>query len=176
MFYLRASLPVLLLVAWLMWEGLQLPVLRTGGARVGSFVPEFSLPRLDGSGVVVRDDLPHTPYVLNVWGSWCAACRAEHAYLEYLSTSSNITIVGINYRDNTDSALDWLDRYGNPYLFNIRDSEGQLALDLGVSGAPESFVVGADGTIHHHHIGVLSERVFKDWRVRLGSKDMSVRL
>lgn len=161
--YFKFMWLVLALLAWLLWSGLHAPIPGVLGVSVDKAVPEFQLESLTSSQTLTRASLPNTRFLLNVWASWCAACRAEHAYLESLA-ETGIDIVGINYRDDPTRALHWLERYEDPYLFHINDEHAQLALDLGVTGAPESFVIDEHGIIRHHHIGVLNERVFSSWR------------
>jgi cytochrome c biogenesis protein CcmG/thiol:disulfide interchange protein DsbE len=159
----RGATILLLLLAWLLWQGLHSPIMGAGGGRVGSELPSFELDALHSNLRFSNQDLPNTAFLLNIWASWCAGCRHEHGYLEALS-ASGIKLVGLNYRDAPEDALAWLERHGDPFLFHISDTSATLALDLGVSGAPESFVVDGEGVIRHHHIGVLNEHAFRHWR------------
>ncbi|NBI40419.1 DsbE family thiol:disulfide interchange protein [[Haemophilus] felis] len=92
------------------------------------------------------------PFLLNVWATWCPTCYAEHQYLNELA-AQGITIIGLNYKDSSEKAIKWLKDLGNPYQVVIKDEKGSLGLDLGVYGAPETFIVDAKGVIHHRHIG-----------------------
>lgn len=125
-------------------------------------VPEFSLPKLkQPEQKVSAETMKGKVYLLNVWGSWCPACKVEHPYLVQLS-KKGVNIVGVNYKDVRRDALEWLDRLEDPYLYSIEDQEGRLGLDLGVYGAPETFVVDKKGVIRYKHVGVVDPTVWKE--------------
>jgi cytochrome c biogenesis protein CcmG/thiol:disulfide interchange protein DsbE len=126
-------------------------------------LPTFSLPRLgDSSKTWSEKDLYGKVSLLNVWATWCPSCVQEHPQLMRISREEDISVFGINYNDDTAKALAWLQRYGNPFQLNIADHDGQLAIDLGVYGAPETFLVDAKGVIRYRHVGVVDERVWAD--------------
>lgn len=164
--YYKLSLLLLLLGGWVLFRALVSPLPSTGGILLGKNLPDFNLATLHTQAMTQRDDLPDGPFILNVWASWCPGCLAEHGYLTHLHESAGAVIVGVNYRDKRESALAWLEQYGDPYALHLYDHEASLSLDLGVSGAPETFVVDGDGIVRHHHLGVLSERVVMEWDVR----------
>ena len=122
-------------------------------------MPAFDLPTLEG-GQLSHVDLPKQWLLVNVWATWCSTCKAEHAFLNQLA-AQGIRIIGINYKDDTPKALQWLDDYGNPYLYNLSDPDGMLGLELGVYGAPETFLVDSDGIIRGKHIGDLNPVVWE---------------
>lgn len=126
-------------------------------ALAGKPLPAFSLPSLDG-GTVTPADLKG-PLLLNVWGTWCPACYDEHPYLLELSRQG-VVIVGLNYKDEAAAARDFLARLGSPYRQVIVDAEGTLGLDLGVYGAPETFVIDAQGRVLHRVTGVVTPENF----------------
>lgn len=128
-------------------------------ALLGKPVPAFELTKLDHSPVD-QSQLPKRTYLLNVWATWCPTCHVEHEYFNQLA-AQGIVIIGINYKDERQAAIDWLQTKGNPYGFNIFDPEGLLGLDLGVYGAPETYVVDAKGTILYKHIGAVDEKVWQ---------------
>ena len=130
-------------------------------ALIGQPIPGFSLPALSTLRLLTNEDLPNQAFIINVWASWCISCRVEHAYLDALS-QKGVAIIGLNYKDRPLDALEWLERFGNPYKFNLSDLKGQLALDLGVYGAPENYIVGADGIIRYRHVGILDDKVWRD--------------
>ena len=110
-------------------------------ALIDSSFPEFKLGSLsDESRVLTKQDIIKLPALINVWATWCIACRVEHPFLMKLKEESRLTIYGLNYKDNKLKALDLLERDGNPFEFSIYDFEGRLAIDLGVYGAPETFL------------------------------------
>ena len=95
--------------------------------------------------------------MLNVWASWCITCRVEHPFLEEISKT--IPIIGLNYKDEKNNATGWLNKLGDPYIFSLYDYYGELALDLGVTGAPETFLV-YKGSIISHHVGEVNQKVW----------------
>ncbi|KTF36845.1 DsbE family thiol:disulfide interchange protein [Xanthomonas vesicatoria] len=127
---------------------------------IGKPAPAFSLPRLDAPDQhVTRAQLLGKPYVLNVFGSWCAECVHEHPVLMAQANRLGVPLIGYNYKDAPADATAWLARLGNPYAVVIADEDGQTAIDFGVYGAPESFLIDAQGVIRYKHIGVLTPDV-----------------
>lgn len=130
---------------------------------VGKPLPEFTLPTLDKKQTYRNADLPNTPYLLNVWGSWCPACHIEHPYLMQLGRK--IPIVGLNWPAGNDNeaqdAAVLLQQQGNPYQLVIMDEKGSLITGLGVYGAPETFLIDADGTILYRYAGPLDAKVWR---------------
>ncbi len=129
---------------------------------IGKKIPEFSLPVLGRDDVMVtHEDIIGQPFLLNVWASWCYTCRIEHPLIEQLAASGLLTIIGLNYRDESEDALAWLERFGNPYALNIADVSGRSAIDFGVYAAPESFLVDAGGNILFKQIGALTPEIIE---------------
>lgn len=129
---------------------------------IGKEMPEFSLPILGReNNIVSHTDLIGTPFLLNVWASWCVTCRVEHPVIEELARSGLIRVVGLNYRDETADALAWLEQFGNPYELNIADITGRTAIDFGVYAAPESFLVDPRGRIVFKQIGAVTYDVIE---------------
>lgn len=127
-------------------------------------VPSFTLPLLsDTSQTVSNDRLPKGPYLINVWGSWCPTCVVEHPYLLQLQ-QEGVDIVGVNYQDELENATAYLDREKDPFVFSVQDYEGDLAIDLGLTGAPETFVVDGEGNIRQHIIGEINN---ENWQARI---------
>lgn len=126
-------------------------------ARLATSFPAFSLPSLDRQTDKEGPELFDGQITLvNVWGSWCPSCEDEVPELLQLQREG-VRIVGIAYRDERDDARGFLERHGNPYAANIMDADGSLSFDLGVYGAPETFIVDAHGVIRYHHAGALTE-------------------
>ena len=123
--------------------------------------PDFSLPKLESQETVTGQDFSELPSLLNVWATWCIACRVEHPFLMQLKEESVVKIYGLNYKDQREKAIKLLDQIGNPYEFSIFDQKGKLALDLGVYGAPETFLVDEKGVIKVRHVGALTEEVWE---------------
>lgn len=131
-------------------------------ALIGAPFPEFYLPALDDAQQVVsREDFKDQVLLVNVWATWCFACRIEHPMLNTLA-EQGVVIVGLNYKDQRAEAKVWLDKRGNPYQFNIFDAEGSLGIDLGVYGAPETYLVDAQGYIRHRRVGVVDEAIWDE--------------
>jgi cytochrome c biogenesis protein CcmG/thiol:disulfide interchange protein DsbE len=162
---LKLFLPLLAftVLSLFLFRGLWLDPREMPSALVGRPVPEFSLPRLGAQGQVSQADIAGQVGLLNVWATWCPSCRVEHPYLVQLA-DAGIPVYGLNYKDRDDAARRWLEELGNPYRFNIVDREGSLGLDLGVYGAPETYLIDAEGVIHYRHVGVVDENV---WRTTL---------
>lgn len=124
--------------------------------------PAFSLPSLEDSDRMVTEaDLVGQVALVNVWATWCANCIIEHPELLRISRQEGIPIYGVNYNDDTAKAIRWLDRYESPYVLTIVDAEGKLGIDLGVYGAPETFIIDSNGVIQLRHVGVVSRDIFK---------------
>ena len=157
----------LLLVGFLL-RGLFSDPTELSSALVGKPVPQFSVPNLYNTDERFDESiLRGQPLLLNVWATWCPTCRAEHEYLNELA-AQGVPIVGLNYKDDSlAKAVDWLNTLGDPYIANLFDANGAVALEFGVYGAPETFLIDADGNIQYSHVGDVNERV---WRGELGQR------
>ena len=125
--------------------------------------PAFNLARLDEPEQKLGlEDLKGKVWLLNVWASWCVACRQEHPLLVDLARQNLVPIYGLNYKDKRDEALAWLGRYGNPYVASLADTEGLVGIDYGVYGVPETFVIDKQGTIRLKHIGPVTPEALRD--------------
>lgn len=124
-------------------------------ARLNDPVPDFQLSTLQNvDRLITQEDLKGQVILMNVWATWCPSCRAEHGYLVELA-KNGVPIVGLNYKDERSAALAWLERLGNPYTVNIFDPEGKLGFDLGVYGAPETYLIDKKGYVRFRHVGVV---------------------
>jgi cytochrome c biogenesis protein CcmG/thiol:disulfide interchange protein DsbE len=122
--------------------------------------PEFSLPLLnDPARHFGSADLAGKPYLLNVFGSWCIACRDEHPILMREGKRLGVPLVGLNYKDEPDDAKRWLTQFGDPYDVVIADYPGRVAIDFGVTGAPETFLVDGEGVIRYKYISPITPAV-----------------
>jgi len=127
--------------------------------------PEFELGDLhDHDRVLTADDIKGSVSLVNVWATWCPNCMVEHPELMRISREENLPLYGVNYNDDSVKAIGWLERYENPFQFNIVDDRGTLAIDLGVYGAPETFVVDSQGVIQYRHVGAVSREI---WRSKI---------
>ncbi|MBB4350985.1 MULTISPECIES: DsbE family thiol:disulfide interchange protein [Rhizobiaceae] len=129
-------------------------------ALIGKTAPSLALPPLEGSNTAALTDaaIKGKLTLVNVFASWCVPCRQEHPILKQLANDSRLNIVGINYKDRNDNALRFLGELGNPYKAIGVDPNGKAAIDWGVYGIPESYLVGPDGTILYKKVGPFDER------------------
>ena len=128
---------------------------------IGKPAPEFSLPSLQDPAYAVGSKEMHgKTWVLNVWGTWCAGCRQEHPVLLQIARSTSVPIIGLDWKDDATEAQRWLAELGNPYAAVAFDSEGRVAIDWGVYGAPETFLIGADGKVLYKHIAPMTLEVW----------------
>ena len=132
-------------------------------ALINKPFPSFSLAKLEDLTVSLQQkDLLGNITLVNVWATWCPSCHVEHGYLNYLFSEKDMIIVGVNYKDKAPAAQRWLQTKGNPYRFNIFDPDGILGLDLGVTGAPETYVLDHRGFVRFRYQGPLNEMVWQD--------------
>lgn len=130
---------------------------------IGKPAPEFALPLLHEAGrLVTSSDLRGAPYLLNVWGSWCPACRDEHPVLTRFAETKRVRVIGFNWKDEHADALRWLEQYGNPYFMVLTDYEGKSAIDWGIYGAPETYLVDGAGIVRWKHVGPLTDAIITD--------------
>lgn len=160
---LLLPLAIFLAVALFLYRGLFLDPSELPSALIDKPFPAFTLPAVEGDKTISRDDLKGKPALVNVWATWCVSCRVEHPVLNKLA-QLGVTIYGVNYKDENAAAQKWLAEFHDPYQLNISDAQGSLGLDLGVYGAPETFLIDKDGIIRHKFVGVIDERV---WREKL---------
>ncbi|WP_343078124.1 DsbE family thiol:disulfide interchange protein [Pseudomonas sp.] len=159
-------LAMFLLVAVFLYRGLYLDPAELPSAMIGKPFPAFNLPTVQGDKTLTQADLQGKPALVNVWATWCISCRVEHPVLNKLA-EKGVVIYGINYKDDNAAAVKWLAEFHNPYQLDIRDEDGNLGLNLGVYGAPETFFIDAKGVIRDKFVGVIDETV---WREQLAAK------
>lgn len=158
---LLLPLALFLVLAGFLYKGLFLNPQDIGSTMIGKPLPAFSLPALeDASRTLSSEDLKGRPALLNVWATWCPTCKAEHAMLNRLS-EQGVAIYGVNYKDDDAAARKWLADYGNPYIMNVQDPQGSLGINLGVYGAPETFLIDKDGIVRHKLVGAIDEQVWR---------------
>ena len=154
--YLRFLLPLAIflgLVAFLA-KGLQLDPREVPSPLINKAAPAFALEQLDKPGASIRrDDMLGKVWLLNVFASWCVACREEHPLLVEFSRMKLLPIYGLNYKDERVAGMKWLSTFGNPYEASLFDHDGRVGIDYGVYGVPESFLIDAKGVIRYKQIG-----------------------
>jgi cytochrome c biogenesis protein CcmG, thiol:disulfide interchange protein DsbE len=129
---------------------------------IGKSAPEFSLPVLNQENKTISaNDLKGQAYLLNVWGSWCPACQIEHPVITALAKSGKVRVIGYNYKDEAEAANQWLQQFGNPYELILFDEVGRAALDWGIYGAPETFLVDANGIVRWKHVGPITPEIIE---------------
>lgn len=149
-----------LIMSFFLYKGIYLEKETLTSALLGKPVPKFNLPSLDDK-FIVKETYIKGPALLNVWATWCPNCYDEHTYLNKLA-ENGVVIYGINYKDDKKAAIEWLKQMKNPYKLNISDTEGKLGIDLGVYGAPETYIIDKDGIIVYKHIGELDNIAWKE--------------
>jgi cytochrome c biogenesis protein CcmG/thiol:disulfide interchange protein DsbE len=130
---------------------------------IGKPAPAFDLPLLHEPGKrFTLAELRGQPFVMNVWGSWCPECRIEHPVLTRLALTKRVRFIGYNLKDEREDALRWLEQFGNPYLLVVADESGRNAIDWGIYGAPETFLVDAEGIVRWKHVGAVTDQIIAD--------------
>jgi len=162
---LRFLLPlaIFLAIAVVLWRGLALNPREVPSPLIGKPVPSFDVPLLsDRSRRLTSAELRGQVYLLNVWGSWCVSCRDEHPVLVELAKRKVIPIYGLNWKDRHEDAIAWLARFGDPYVSSGVDADGKVAIDFGVYGAPETYLVDRAGVIRYKQTGPLTMKVLQE--------------
>lgn len=158
-------IPLLLAVALgvVLFAGIGKDTSALESALIGKPVPAFELASLEDPDKTYRANVFQNEVVLlNVWGTWCPSCRVEHSELVRLATDESVPIYGLNYKDNRDAALKWLKELGNPYQLSLFDPQGKLGFDLGVYGAPETYIIDSEGVVRYRHVGVVDRKVWTE--------------
>lgn len=156
--YLPVGLFVMVMV--FLARGLWLDPQELPSTQINQPVPNFSLSELIAGNPIDQSIFKGHWTILNVWASWCDACVNEHELIKTLS-EKGVRVIGLNYKDNARTAKAWLANYGNPYQAVLFDHAGQLAIDLGVYGSPETFIIDPEGIIRYRHVGVLTAKAWQ---------------
>lgn len=148
--------------AWMSIYGLHNDPRELPSALLGKSFPEFSQPALgEPERQLTQKDFLGRPALVNIWATWCPTCRAEHAYFNKLA-AQGVPIYGINYKDEEAKAEKWLLDLKDPYVMNVSDPRGSLGMNLGVYGAPETFIIDSEGIIRFKYVGAVDDRVWKE--------------
>jgi cytochrome c biogenesis protein CcmG, thiol:disulfide interchange protein DsbE len=162
---LKFLLPLVLFVALalLLAAGLGRDPKEVPSPLIGKPAPAFALARLDDPQVVIkRDDLLGRVWMLNVWASWCVACRQEHPLLVDFARRKTVALYGLNYKDKRSDGQRWLAQFGDPYDASIVDADGRVGIDYGVYGVPETFIIDKQGVVRFKHIGPITPEVLRE--------------
>jgi cytochrome c biogenesis protein CcmG/thiol:disulfide interchange protein DsbE len=142
--------------------GLKLDPREVPSPLIGKPAPAFALTRLDDANQTIRrEDMLGKVWMLNVWASWCAACRDEHPHLLAFARSKRLPMLGLNYKDTRKEGLGWLANFGNPYDASLFDPDGRLGIEFGVYGVPETFIIDQQGVIRFKQIGAVTPEVIE---------------
>ncbi len=161
----RSLLPLVIFIVVVIFlgVGLTLNPRQVPSPLVDKPAPIFQLQQLhDNDKVFSSEDNIGKVWMLNVWASWCVACRDEHPLLVELSRLGIVPIFGLNYKDQRDTALQWLKQFGDPYVISIADTDGRVGIDYGVYGVPETYVIDKEGIIRYKHIGPVTVKSLED--------------
>lgn len=130
---------------------------------IGKPAPAYSLTKVEDPQLKISNtDMAGKKHLVNIWATWCGGCRQEHEFLLQLARQNLLPIVGIDWKDDLASAQQWLTQLGNPYVATGFDGDGRVAIDFGVYGAPETFLVDERGVILYKHVGVLTPEVWQN--------------
>ena len=125
-------------------------------------MPQFKSKSLvNDGGYVSQENFKNKITLVNFFASWCKPCRDEHKYIQLLANKKNIQVIGINYKDSPKKAIAWLSEFGNPYLYIATDKKGNLAIDWGVYGIPETFLISSNAIIQYRHVGPITKKIYK---------------
>jgi cytochrome c biogenesis protein CcmG/thiol:disulfide interchange protein DsbE len=161
---IRAALPLIIfiVIGTILWWGLKLHPEQVPSPLINKPVPSFSLPILMQKRLATEKDFLGHVSLLNVWATWCNTCAEEHDFLLTLARDPSLVIYGLDYKDETAAAVKLLRDNGNPYQMVMLDTEGSVAIDWGVYGTPETFIVDKKGIIRYKHIGALTPAVWDE--------------
>jgi cytochrome c biogenesis protein CcmG/thiol:disulfide interchange protein DsbE len=152
-------LAIFLLMAGFLFVGLSKDPREIPSPLIGKAAPEFSAKTLaDEAKTIKRADMLGKVWVLNVWASWCEACRQEHPLLVEWTRGgqAGATVIGLDYKDDRTAGKEWLSSMGNPYADSVFDADGRIGIDFGVYGVPETFLIDKEGVIRYKHVGPLT--------------------
>lgn len=162
--YLRFLIPLFVFagLVFFLGAGLKLDPREVPSPLIGKPAPDFALTQLDAPDRTIRrDDMLGKVWMLNVWASWCVACREEHPLLVAFARKKLAPIYGLNYKDERTAGLKWLSNFGNPYDASLSDRDGKVGIDYGVYGVPETFVIDKQGVIRYKQIGPVTEEALR---------------
>jgi cytochrome c biogenesis protein CcmG/thiol:disulfide interchange protein DsbE len=162
---LKFLIPLVLfgVLALFLGAGLKLDPREVPSPLIGKPAPDFKLARLDDPAATIsREDMLGKVWLLNVWASWCVACREEHPLLVEFAKRKLVPVYGLNYKDVRADGTAWLSQHGNPYQASLFDDKGKVGIDFGVYGVPETFVIDRMGVIRYKQIGPLTPEVLRD--------------
>jgi len=161
----RAIIPlvIFLVLSVFFAIGLTLDPKELPSALIDKPAPEFNLPQLASPEKTFSPaDMQGKVWMFNVWASWCASCRQEHPLFMQLSRTGEVNMVGLNYKDKRPDAQKWLAQLGDPYVLSAADVRGDVGIDFGVYGVPETFIIDKQGVVRHRHVGPVSRQSWEE--------------
>jgi len=162
---MRYALPlgVFVVLVLLLGVGLSLDPREVPSPLIDKPAPPFQLPLLHQPEKSFSPrEMQGKVWMLNVWASWCAACREEHPVLADFARSGPTPLYGLNYKDRRNDAIAWLRRFGDPYVASLVDADGRIGIDYGVYGVPETYVIDKQGVIRYKRIGPVTPAILKE--------------
>lgn len=159
---LLIPLVIFLLLTLFLWHGLYHDPHSLPSVLVNKSLPNFSMPALEEKESITQQDFIGHVTMLNVFATWCLTCHIEHPILMDIADSKKVVVYGVNYKDNHFAAQNWLKKYGNPYQKIIDDSAGTFAINLGVYGTPETFIIDQNGVIRDRYTGPITQAVWRN--------------
>lgn len=162
--WLLYSLPLVFLVILgvFLWKGLSVNPANIPSALIDKPIPRFSAHDLltgkNQSSNVLRGHVA----MLNVWATWCEPCRQEYPVLLAISHQAKVPLYGLDYKDNSETASNWLREYGNPFIVSWEDPDGKIGVEWGIHGVPETFLIDKKGVIRYRHTGVLTGEIYRN--------------
>ena len=157
---MRFLIPLILFIVMVAFlaVGLKLDPREVPSPFIGKPTPPINLPQLADPGKSFSNaNLQGQVSLLNVWASWCVSCKQEHPFLLKLAKQNILPIYGLDYKDEREAGMEWLNRLGNPYTVSVFDADGKVGIEWGVYGVPETFVIDKQGVIRHKHTGPITE-------------------
>lgn len=162
---MRFGLPLVAfaLLVLLLGMGLGLNPREVPSPLIGKAAPAFTLPQLhDPQKTFSPEEMKGRVWILNVWASWCPACRDEHPQFVDLAKTGAVPLVGLNYKDRREDGIAWLKRFGDPYQLSVYDFDGRVGIDYGVYGVPETYVIDRQGVIRYKQIGPVTPEIMQE--------------
>jgi cytochrome c biogenesis protein CcmG/thiol:disulfide interchange protein DsbE len=160
----KLAIPLVLFVVLVVFlaVGLRRDPHKLPSALIGKPAPEFALPELrEPSKIISPNQMRGKVWLLNVWGSWCPACREEHPFLMDVARTGEVPIYGLSWKDKREDALAVLSELGDPYVLNMSDFDGRVAIDYGITGAPETYLIDKNGVIRYKEPGQLTPEIME---------------
>jgi cytochrome c biogenesis protein CcmG/thiol:disulfide interchange protein DsbE len=160
----KLAIPLVLFVVLVVFlaVGLRRDPHKLPSALIGKSAPEFALPELrEPSKIISPNQMRGKVWLLNVWGSWCVACREEHPFLMDIARSGAVPIYGLTWKDKREDSLAVLSELGDPYVLSVSDFDGRVAIDYGITGAPETYLIDKNGIIRYKEPGQLTPEIME---------------